>query len=188
LIDLPSKVNFNDLTVKLFDVGAGTHSTIALDTSGRLWSFGRNGSFELGRETRVPPKQMINGKLQQHENEPEADLPKQITAINKLVVKIAVGANHWFAVTGDSSTYAVGDNSEFRTGLAQDDGVSRCVKVFHDGNLRQDFKVVDLAAGSNSSVFLLKRVEKPKVIDKRMVIGTPLRKVKRKIQVLQKFK
>ena len=163
MIALPSKVNFNDQTVKLRDVGAGTHTTIALDTSGRLWSFGRNGSFELGRETKVPPKQIINGKLQMHENEPEADLPKQITSIDKPVFKVSVGPNHWFAVTEDSSTYAVGDNSEFRTGLAQEEGMSRFVKVFHDGNLRQDFEVIDLSAGSNTSVFLLKRVQRRKV-------------------------
>jgi len=186
LIDLPHKVNFNDPSVKLLDVGAGTHTTIALDTSGRLWSFGRNGSFELGRETEVPPKQMINGELQQFKNEPKADLPKQVIAIKEQVTQISVGANHWFAVTSDSTTYAVGVNLEFRTGVAQDEGCSRFVKVFHSGNLRQDFKVVDVAAGSNSSVFLLKRVQRSVSKSKRELNKSPIRRVKRKIEVMKK--
>jgi len=186
LIDLPHKVNFDDPSVKLVDVGAGTHTTIALDTEGRLWSFGRNGSFELGRETKVPPKQIVNGRLQQYSNEPQADLPKQITALNKRVSKISVGANHWFAVAEDSTTYAVGVNLEFRTGLAVDEGCSRFVKVFHDGNLRQEFEVVDVAAGSNSSVFLLKRVDKRESKTKQIQNQTPVRRVRRKIQVMQK--
>jgi len=179
LIDKPHKVNFNDPSVKLADVGAGTHTTIALDTMGRLWSFGRNGSFELGRETKVPPKQFVNGRLQQYTNEPEADLPRQVTAMNKRVSKISVGANHWFAVAEDSTTYAVGVNVEFRTGVADDEGSSRFVKVFHDGNLRQDFEVIDIAAGSNSSVFLLKRVDKRESKPKQMQNQTPSSQVKR---------
>jgi len=186
LIDLPHKVNFNDPSVKLVDVGAGTHTTIALDTLGRLWSFGRNASFELGRETKVPPKQIVNGRLQQFSNEPQFDLPEQVTALNKCVSKISVGANHWFAVAEDSTTYAVGVNLEFRTGLAEDEGSSRFVKLFHDGNLRQDFEVVDVAAGSNSSVFLLKRVDKRKSKAKLLPSYTPVRRVKRKIEVNQK--
>jgi len=186
LIDLPHKVNFNDPSVKLVDVGAGTHTTIALDTMGRLWSFGRNASFELGRETKVPPKKIVNGRLQHYTNEPEPDLPKQITEIYKHVMKISVGANHWFAVAEDSTTYAVGVNVEFRTGVAEQEGVSRFVKLFHDGNLRKDFEVVDLAAGSNSSVFLLKRVEKRTTKRKRMLNQSPNRRVQRRVQLLHK--
>jgi len=185
LIDLPHKVNFNDASVKIIEVGAGTHTTIALDTLGRLWSFGRNGSFELGRETKVPPKQMVNGRLQQYANEPEPDLPKQVTALDKQIIKIAVGANHWFAVAEDHTTYAIGVNLEFRTGVSEDEGSSRFVKVFHDGNLRQDFEVVDVAAGSNSSVFLLKRVEKRKRKRNEMANQTPFRRVRRKIKVVR---
>jgi len=186
LIDLPHKVNFNDPSVKLLDVGAGTHTTIALDTSGRLWSFGRNGSFELGRETKVPPKQMINGELQRFKNEPKADLPGRVIAIKEQVIKISVGANHWFAVTSDSTTYAVGVNLEFRTGVAQGEGCSRFVKVFHDRNLRNEFKVIDVAAGSNSSVFLLKRVKGRESKSKRLVNQSLIRRVKRKIEVTKK--
>jgi len=181
LIDLPHKVNFNDPSVKFVDIGAGTHTTIALDAQGRLWSFGRNASFELGRETKVPPKQMVNGRLQQYKNEPKADLPKLVTAIDKPVVQISVGANHWFAIAEDSTTYAVGSNLEFRTGTALDEGSSRFVKVFHGGNLRQDFEIVDVSAGSNSSVFLLKRVQRRKNKPKRFLIETPVRRVKRKV-------
>jgi len=184
LIDLPHKVNFNDASVKIVDVGAGTHTTIALDMLGRLWSFGRNGSFELGRETKIPPKQIMNGKLQHYANEPEPDLPKQITALDKQIIKISVGANHWFAVAEDHTTYAVGVNLQFRTGVSEDEGSSRFVKLFHDGNLRQDFEVVDVAAGSNSSVFLLKRVEKRKRKRNEMVNQTPFRRVRRKIKVV----
>jgi len=187
LIGRPYKVDFKDPSVKLLDVGAGTHTTIALDTSGRLWSFGRNGSFELGRETAVPPKKMINGKLQHYVNEPEPSLPKLITAIEKNIIQIAVGANHWFAVARDSTTYAVGVNLEFRTGVGEEDGSSRFTKVFHDGNLRQDFEVLDASAGSNSSVFLLKRVTRRKRKPKRMLLTpTPSSRRRRKMQLVNK--
>jgi len=186
LIDLPHKVNFNDPSVKVYDVGAGTHTTIALDTSGRIWSFGRNGSFELGRETEVPPKKIIDGRLQQFSNEPKPDLAKQVTAIDKPIKQISVGANHWFAVANDSTTYAVGVNLEFRTGVGEEEGASRFVKLFHDGNLRNDFEIVDISAGSNSSAFLLKRVRKRRKNKKRNLTASPARRQRRKVQSVKK--
>ena len=77
-------------------------------------------------------------------------------------------------------------NLEFRTGVAQDEGCSRFVKVFHDGNLKKEFKVIDVAAGSNSSVFLLKRVKISESKSKRLRNQSPVRRVKRKIEVIKK--
>lgn len=182
LIDMPAKVDFKNPSVKVQDVGGGVHYTVVLDTSGRVWTFGRNGSFELGRDTVIPPRETIAGEVQKFDNEPKPGFPEQVKSLEKQIVQIGVGANHWFAVAADSTTYAVGANLEFRTGVNLDEGASRFVKVYHAGNLRQDFMVCDVSAGYNTSGFLLKRVGRRRERKaKRELSFTPARRTRRKI-------
>jgi alpha-tubulin suppressor-like RCC1 family protein len=97
LVDLPGQVG------AVTQVAAGFSHSLAMTSSGQLYSFGYNGTGELGRTS--------NGT-----SDPAAAvvvLPGQVGA----VTQIAAGGNHSLAVTASGQLYAFGSNQFGQLGV-----------------------------------------------------------------------
>jgi len=150
VIDLPTKVHFPEPT-KIVDASAGEHFAIALDSRGRVFSWGRNASNTLGRPTETPPKK----GNQTFENEALPDLPKQVNL--PPIAKIAAGPAHWFALTKSGKVHAFGANMDYRTGFGENEKFANGETVFDKRNLKNDFEVINIAGGSMHSLFHLRK-------------------------------
>lgn len=159
VIDLPTKIQF-PIPVKIVDCSAGEHFAIALDSFNRVWSWGRNASNTLGRETQAPAKK----ENQNHENEVMPDLPKQVRL--PPIAKINAGPAHWFALTKIGRVHAFGVSTEHRAGLGLDaiedeekvKAGAHGDTVFDNRNLHDDFAVVNMSGGSQHSLFHLRKI------------------------------
>jgi len=151
VIDLPTKIQFpENITVQ--QVVTGTHFALALDSQGRVWSWGRNASNTLGRVTPIPPKE----NNQTHMNEPNPDLPGLITSVSN-VKKLGAGASYWFALTKAGNVYAYGANLEGVCGCGSDNLVLDCDPIFTQENLKGQFEVISMIGSAQHSLFHLRK-------------------------------
>jgi len=153
-VDLPTKGEFAD-DIKVKSVAAGEHFAIALDQHGHVWSWGRNASRTLGRETEIPPRELS----QNFDNEALPDLPQQVPNLPK-IKSVCAGSSHWFALTFSNRLLVYGINTEFRTGIGEETEPTTYdpTTVFDQRNLLEHFEVIAAVGGCQHSLFHLRRI------------------------------
>lgn len=128
--DDPVKVVF-DNNVKIKAVSAGKDYSLALDTNGNVWGWGKNTYYEIGQV-----------------NQTKVLKPRMITK-NVNIVKISAGANTSVMIADDGTIYTYGLNSDGQAGTG--DYTS---KVANRANY-DCLNVIDISAG-NAHVMALK--------------------------------
>lgn len=128
--DDPVKVVF-DNNVKIKAVSAGKDYSLALDTNGNVWGWGKNTYYEIGQV-----------------NQTKVLKPRMITK-NVNIVNISAGANTSVMIADDGTIYTYGLNSDGQAGTG--DYTS---KVANKANY-DCLNVIDISAG-NAHVMVLK--------------------------------
>lgn len=83
-------------------IAAGGQHSLALDSQGRVWTWGSNGSLQLGRITTGTAWSAT---------------PAQVSGINGTVASLAAGSAHSLALTSDGRVWAWGDDSSGQLGV-----------------------------------------------------------------------
>ncbi len=94
----PSPVQAANL-YSVVNVASGRHFSAALKSDGTVWTWGENGSYQLGDGTTI-----------------DHNTPVQVPGIPTMVA-IACGADNMFALTANGIIWAWGNNAEGQTGL-----------------------------------------------------------------------
>jgi len=111
-------------------MAGGEHYGIALDSRGSIWSWGRNASRTLGRET-----ELSKSYKNIYEMEPyPSRYAKKIYNIPK-IKKISAKESHWFALTINGELLVFGLNSSYKTGLGLRIGETSGNIVFDSRNM-----------------------------------------------------
>ncbi|MDE5831045.1 MAG: hypothetical protein K2H53_05430 [Clostridia bacterium] len=98
ITDDPIKVEFPN-GIKIKQIGAGENHSLALDTDGNVWSWGRNNYYQLGNET-----------------DEYITKPARISGLSG-IKKIACGAYNSFAVGSQGEVYSFGLNANGEGGV-----------------------------------------------------------------------
>jgi len=96
--DNPIKINF-ETGVKIVDIACGEEHSMALDSTGNVYVWGRNNYFQLGNSTDI-----------------FVSSPKKIESIAN-AIKIAAGNSNSFVITQDKNAYSWGLNANGECGI-----------------------------------------------------------------------
>ena len=95
--------------VKIVSVYGGTHFSVALDENDCVWTFGRNASVQLGRDTYREPSNDPNIEV----TELTPDLARKVTFLDGKIDWIGCGTKFWFAHNKfNGNLYAFGDSAD----------------------------------------------------------------------------
>lgn len=97
--------------VKIEKIFAGEHSVYAIDSEGKVWSWGNNDKGQLGLGDRE-----------------ERNVPVQIAGLNN-VVNLAVGYASVYALTKDGEVYSWGSNTNGQLGIDNTTTMTSPVKI-----------------------------------------------------------
>lgn len=122
------KVGF-DSSVKIVEIDAGENHNIALDLTGKVYTWGRNNYGQLGTGDQIATKPV------------EVTLPEAI-------VKVAAGNNTSFAIGESGNVYAWGYNQNGELGIGTYRSITTPTKV---PNIEG---AIDIAGGNNHTVLL----------------------------------
>lgn len=124
----PTQITLNGIK-KIKAVAAGSTHSVALDMDGFVWTWGNNGSWQLGQ------------------NPPDTTRPTKKTDLSN-VVAIACGTNHTVALRKDGSVATWGANGWGQLGNGNTSPTTSMV------NVAGLFRIVAIDAGANCTVAL----------------------------------
>ena len=149
----------NSYPLKIKDISAGAHFSVALDESNHVWTFGRNACVQLGRYTKKNSPKIDFDTKRPIRQELCFDLPRMVSALKPFVIDwVACAAKCWFAHNAiNGHVYAFGDAGEGACGLGKwRAAMGRC--VFDQRNLdTTKYEVKMAAGGDNHSLFAIFR-------------------------------
>jgi len=147
-----------DLEIK--DVQGGEHHSVALTKDGKVYTWGRSDSHQLGLGYVDEPKKEQKDADQQKAEE-DASLStghkKAIRHVNLVpslsnIDAISVGSNHTLALTRTGEVYAWGFGEMLACGNGEEDDVPTPLKL--TGQKIEGHRVIAVAAGGQHSVIL----------------------------------
>lgn len=127
--------------VNITNVATGKHHTLALDSSGRVWSWGQNYFGQLGLGYRASA-----------ENADDVLTPHLVSGVSDVVAIAASYNSHSLALTKDGEVYAWGNNYYGQLGL---ENTHSTVPVTTPTRISTNYfngKVTTIAAGYNFSM------------------------------------
>jgi alpha-tubulin suppressor-like RCC1 family protein len=98
---LPAPVDFPDASLRFVQVSCGSSFTVALDTQGRVWGWGKNGRGQLG--------QGENAALDVHASDSVPQMVAQLADAGEVVVDVAAGREGCVALCQSGNVFMWGD-------------------------------------------------------------------------------
>ena len=150
---------------KMVDVAAGQYHTLAVDSNGYVWAWGRNNKGQLGNPTDVDASTQSRGVPQRVRLSDTYN--DYLGGPTDPVVYVTAGAEHSLALTASGHVYAWGDNSKNQLGCSSTvdgDFVDYPVRVtqgtsasgtFTDGSTDEHLsQIIQISAGDYYSAAL----------------------------------
>jgi len=127
--------------VSITDVATGKHHTLALDSSGHVWSWGQNYFGQLGLGYRTFGENIDNVLT-----------PQLVSGVSDVVAIAASYNSHSMALTKDGEIYAWGYNYYGQLGLGSTSSTAPITTPTKVSTSNFDGKVTAIAAGYNFSM------------------------------------
>ncbi|MFH1846268.1 MAG: hypothetical protein ABH869_01785, partial [Candidatus Omnitrophota bacterium] len=131
--------------VVITDISAGQYHSLALDSNGFIWAWGRSNYGQIGNGT--------SGSNVLQPVKIETDIDGNILP---LIQKIAAGGEHSLALSNEilPKIYTWGRNSSGQLGIGNTTQQTRPIKLTHIEVGGTSFKILDIAAGDDHSLAL----------------------------------